>query len=201
VLEGSVRRGGNKLRITTNLIDVINGKHLWAQRYDRDVKDVFAVQTEVTEQVVKAMAVTLKANELDRLFQKHVTTIDAYDAFVRARRAVDPPGKESIAIAQKLFRRAIELDPKFAGDMRDFRSAIRLRHDSDLGHPRRKMRSVHSNLPIKQFAWIRISRGRISHSAAPTLPTAILMPPWTPCDRQSAFSPMAMKRIFLWGST
>jgi adenylate cyclase len=49
VLEGSVRRGGNKLRITTNLIDVINGKHLWAQRYDRDVKDVFAVQTEVAE--------------------------------------------------------------------------------------------------------------------------------------------------------
>ena len=70
VLEGSVRRAGNNLRITAKLIDVIKGKHLWAQRYDRAVKDVFAGQTEVAEQVVRAMAVTLKANELDRLFQK-----------------------------------------------------------------------------------------------------------------------------------
>jgi adenylate cyclase len=115
VLEGSVRRAGDQLRITAQLVDAIKGAHLWADRYDRDVKDVFAVQSEVAEQVVKAMAVTLKANELDRLFQKHAANIDSYDAFVRARRMVDPPGRKSIAAAQKLFRRAVELDPDFAG--------------------------------------------------------------------------------------
>jgi adenylate cyclase len=115
VLEGSVRRADEKLRITTQLSDVINGKHLWSNRFDRDVKDVFAVQSEVASQVVKAMAVTLKANELDRLYQKYAANIKAYDAFVRARRMVDPPGKESLAIAQDLFRRAIDLDPGFAG--------------------------------------------------------------------------------------
>ncbi len=77
VLEGSVRRTGDKLRITTQLSDVIRGKHLWSERYDRNVSDVFAVQSDVAARVVKAMAVTLKANELDRLFQKQATNIDA----------------------------------------------------------------------------------------------------------------------------
>ena len=115
VLEGSVRRSGDKLRITAQLIDAIKGNHIWGDRYDRDVSDVFAVQSEVTEQVVKAMAVTLKANEHDRLFQKQVANIDAYDAFLRARRVVAAPGRESVAEAEKLFKRAIELDPTFAG--------------------------------------------------------------------------------------
>ncbi len=77
VLEGSVRRTGDKLRITTQLSDVIRGKHLWSERYDRNVSDVFADQSDVAARVVKAMAVTLKANELDRLFQKQATNIDA----------------------------------------------------------------------------------------------------------------------------
>lgn len=115
VLEGSVRRSSDKLRITTQLSDVIKGKHLWAGRYDRNVTDVFAIQSDVAEKVVKAMAVTLKANELDRIYQRYTSNIDAYDAFVRARRIIDPPGRESIDAAQKLFRRAIELDPGFAG--------------------------------------------------------------------------------------
>ena len=115
VLEGSVRRAGNKLRINAQLIDAIKGVHLWADRYDREVKDVFAVQSEVTEQVVKAMAVTLKANEHDRLFQKYVTNIDAYDAFLRARTAVDAPTRANIENGEKLFEKTIELDPGFAG--------------------------------------------------------------------------------------
>jgi len=115
VLEGSVRRSGETVRITAKLIDAVKGKHLWSERYDRDLIDVFAVQSDVTKQVVKAMEVTLRANELDRLFQRHTRNIEAYDAFVRARRIVDPPGRQSIATAQTLFRRSIELDPGFAG--------------------------------------------------------------------------------------
>ncbi len=115
VLAGSVQREDRKLRITAQLIDAVKGVHLWADRYDREIKDVFAVQSEITEQVVKAMAATLKASEHDRLFQKYVANIDAYDAFLRARALVDEPSRDNIETGGKQFQRAIDLDPHFAG--------------------------------------------------------------------------------------
>ena len=115
VLKGSVRREGKKLRITAQLIDAIKGNHLWSDRYDREVKDVFALQTEVTRNVVKAMAVTLKARENDRVFQKHVNNIEAYEYWQRARRIVEVPTRANIEEGEVLFKKAIELDPKFAG--------------------------------------------------------------------------------------
>ena len=115
VLEGNIRRAGNKLRISVRLIDAIRGRQLWAARYDREVKDVFAVQSEVTQRIVKALAVTLKANEVERLYRKHTTNIEAYELFLRARRTVLTPSKNKVEIAEKLFQRVIELDPNFAG--------------------------------------------------------------------------------------
>lgn len=115
VLEGSVRRANEKIRITAQLIDALKGNHLWAERYDRDLKDVFLVQTEVARQVAKALAVTLKANENERLYQKYTTNIDAYDVYLQARRTVDRPAKDNILRGEKLFNRVIELDPNFAG--------------------------------------------------------------------------------------
>jgi adenylate cyclase len=115
VLTGSVQREGNKLRLTAQLIDALKGSYLWADRYDREVGDVFELQSEITKQVVKAMAVTLKASEHDRLFQKRVANIDAYDAFLRARTLVDEPSRDNIEKGEKLFERAIALDPNFAG--------------------------------------------------------------------------------------
>ena len=115
VLEGSVRRAEEKVRITAQLIDALKGNHIWAERYDRDLKDVFAVQSEVARQVAKALAVTLKANENERLFQKYTASIDAYDVFLQARRTVDVPNRDNILRGEKLFSRVIELDPNFAG--------------------------------------------------------------------------------------
>lgn len=115
VLTGSIRRSGTNLRATVQLVDAIRGIHVWGEKYDRKVDDIFAVQSEIAEQVVRAMSVTLKANEHDRLFQKYVANIDAYDAFLKARAAVDAPTPENIAAGEVLFRRAIELDPDFAG--------------------------------------------------------------------------------------
>lgn len=115
VLEGSVRRAGDNIRITAQLIDALRGTHIWADRYDRELRDVFAVQSEVAAQVVKAMAVTLKSGEHERLFQKHTTNIDAYDVFIQARRTVDVPSRENIERGETLFKRVIELDAKFAG--------------------------------------------------------------------------------------
>jgi adenylate cyclase len=108
VLEGSVRRTQNKIRITAQLIDALNGNHIWAERYDRELEDVFSVQSEVARQVAKALAVTLKANENERLFQKHTMSIDAYDVFLQARRTVDAPSRDNILRGEKLFRRVIE---------------------------------------------------------------------------------------------
>jgi len=115
VLEGSVRRTQEKIRITTQLIDALKGNHIWAERYDRDLKDVFSVQSEVARQVAKTLAVTLKANENERLFQKYTTNIDAYDVFLQARRIVDAPSRANIERGESLFNQVIELDPNFAG--------------------------------------------------------------------------------------
>ena len=115
VLEGSVRRSGKKIRVTAQIIDALKGIYLWSDRYDREINDIFAVQSEITEQVVKAMSVTLKANEHDRIFQKYVANIDAYDTFIRARSVVDSPNRANIEKGEELFKRTIELDPGFAG--------------------------------------------------------------------------------------
>jgi adenylate cyclase len=114
VLEGSVRRSSDKIRITAQLIDAINGDHLWSERYDRGVKDVFQIQSEVAQKVSKALAVTVKAGEIERLFLRHTTSIEAYDQFLRARRLVDAVGKEPVEEAEALFKQVIALDPDFA---------------------------------------------------------------------------------------
>jgi len=115
VLEGSVRRAEDKIRITAQLIDAVKGNHIWAERYDRELKDIFSVQSEVARQVARVLAVTLKANENERLYQKYTTSTDAYDVFLQARRTVDVPSRDNILRGEQLFRQVIELDPKFAG--------------------------------------------------------------------------------------
>ncbi len=114
VVEGSVRKAGDRVRITAQLIDATTGIHLWAERYDRDLKDIFAVQDEVTQKVVSALAVALKPGEQDQLLRKHAQNSEAYDLFLRAKRYT-PPTEEHVLNARKEFERAIELDPKFAG--------------------------------------------------------------------------------------
>lgn len=115
VLSGSVRRAGDKLRITAQLVDAIKGSNLWSERYDRKVEDVFAVQSEVTQNVVKAMEVTLKSREHDRVFQKYLNNIDAYDVWRQARAIVEIPSRENIVKGEELFLKTIELAPNFAG--------------------------------------------------------------------------------------
>ncbi len=115
VLFGSIRRGGDKLRISVRLIDAISGRQLWAERFDREVKDIFAVHSDVIRRIVKTLAVTLNASETERLYQRHTTNIEAYETFLRARKTVISPSKKNVEFAEKLFKRVIELDPKFAG--------------------------------------------------------------------------------------
>src|SRR5205814_8170367 len=84
VLEGSVRKGGNRLRITAQLVEAETGNHLWAERYDRDVSDIFAVQDEITERVVAAIEPELYAAENIRSQRKLPESLDAWECVIRA---------------------------------------------------------------------------------------------------------------------
>jgi adenylate cyclase len=116
VLEGSVRRAGNRVRITAQLIDAATGGHLWADRFDRDLSDIFAVQDDVTSRIVEALKVTLSPDEKARLADGGTSDINAYDCFLRGRELLfgKVMDREVFEQSIKLFRRAIELDPDYS---------------------------------------------------------------------------------------
>jgi adenylate cyclase len=114
VLEGSIRRAGNRVRITAQLNDAATGAHLWADRYDRDLTDIFEVQDEVVERIVGALAVTLTRGEQQRLRRHGTSNVEAYEFWLRARALLTRGTRESIVQARAMHRRAIELDVNFA---------------------------------------------------------------------------------------
>jgi adenylate cyclase len=114
VLEGSVRRGGNRVRITAQLIDGQSSNHLWAERYDRDCADVFAVQDEVTEAVAIVIEPTVAEIERQRAAREPPENLGAWEAYQRGLWHSAGTGAPENEEAKRWFRRAIELDPKFA---------------------------------------------------------------------------------------
>ncbi|MFO7802344.1 MAG: tetratricopeptide repeat protein, partial [Desulfovermiculus sp.] len=114
VLEGSVRKSQENLRITAQLVDAVKGHHLWADRWDRELKDVFAVQDEITMKIATAMQVKLTAGELARIVAKGTNNIDAYLKALEANENVARFNRESNARARQLAEEAIELDPQYA---------------------------------------------------------------------------------------
>jgi adenylate cyclase len=114
VLEGSVRKGGNRVRVTAQLIDAASSAHVWAERYDRDVSDVFAVQDEITASVAGVIEPTLADVEQQRVLRKPPEKLDAWEAYQRGLWHFNKFGPEENQTAQTFFRRTIELDPNFA---------------------------------------------------------------------------------------
>jgi len=116
VLEGSIRRAGERVRITAQLIDAVTGTHLWAERYDRDLTDIFAVQDDVTQRIVEALKVTLTPGEMARISVAPTTNMQAHDLFLRGREALLGVSKtrETFQEAVARFTQAVELDPDFA---------------------------------------------------------------------------------------
>jgi TolB-like protein len=114
VLEGSVRKAGARLRISDQLINASNGAHLWADRLDGGIEDIFDLQDQVTSRVVGAIAPKLEEAEIARSKLKPTGSLDAYDYYLRAMANVHQWSRESINEALGLFYRAIELDPDFA---------------------------------------------------------------------------------------
>ena len=113
-LEGSVRRAGNRLRVTTQLIDTISGVHVWAERYDRDLSDIFAVQDEIAMSVAGVIEPALADAEQQRVLRKPPERLDAWEAYQRGLWHFYNHGLEENKAARTFFHRAIALDPKFA---------------------------------------------------------------------------------------
>jgi adenylate cyclase len=114
LLEGSVRKAGNKVRITAQLIDALTEGHLWAQNYDRQLDDIFAVRSEIAEKVAGELRTQLLDSEKKTLEKKLTSNIEAYTCFLQGRELYREETETSLKQAIALFEKAIELDPSFA---------------------------------------------------------------------------------------
>jgi adenylate cyclase len=114
VLEGSVRKGGDKIRITAQLIDALTGRHLWAKRYDRNLSDIFAVQDELTKEIITAMQVKLTEGEEVKAAAKGTNNLEAYLKYLQASELINRINPQSNALAKQLAKEAIALDPEYA---------------------------------------------------------------------------------------
>ena len=114
VLEGSVRKAGPRIRITAQLIKVTDGYHLWSERYDRDLEDVFAVQDEIAENIVKALRLVLSEDEKRAIEKPRAENVEAYEYYLRGRQFVHQLREKGLQFARRMFTRAIEIDPGYA---------------------------------------------------------------------------------------
>jgi len=114
VLEGSVQKAGNRVRVTAQLIDVSGNSPVWTENFDRDLDDLFAVQDEIAREVVEALKVTLLDTEEDRLAQRYRPSLEAYEQQILGWQEMLRNTAESLAAAERHFQRAIEIDPGYA---------------------------------------------------------------------------------------
>jgi serine/threonine-protein kinase len=114
VLEGSVRKAGERLRITAQLIDVTDGYHLWSERYDRGMEDVFAIQEQISLAIVNNLKVKLLAAEKASLVRRHTDNLEAHNAYLEGLYEWNKMSPEGLARCQALYRQAIDRDPEFA---------------------------------------------------------------------------------------
>ncbi|MGE3783062.1 MAG: tetratricopeptide repeat protein [Alphaproteobacteria bacterium] len=115
VLEGSLRKAGNRIRVTAQLIEATIGMHVWAERYDRDLADIFAVQDEITTAVTVAIAPAIADAELQRAMRKPTGRLDAWGAYQRGLWHLEQFNADHTILAERFFEQAIELDTAFGG--------------------------------------------------------------------------------------
>lgn len=114
ILEGSVRKSGNRLRITVQLVNASDGYHLWSERYDREMKDIFDVQDEIAQEITEKLRLQLKGNEQNLLTKRYTENTEAYQAYLRGRYFWNKRTEEGVKKAVGYFQQAIEIDPTYA---------------------------------------------------------------------------------------
>ncbi len=123
VVEGSLRKAGNRIRVTAQLVEAETGRHVWAERYDRHLTDIFAVQDEITEAVAIAIAPAIADAEQQRAMRKPPGSLDAWTAYQRGLWHLSKTTREHHGLAEIFFQQAIDLDPNFAGGYRGLADA------------------------------------------------------------------------------
>ena len=114
VLTGTLRRSGNRLRITTQLVDAQTDFPLWSERYDREMKDVFEVQDEIARKIAEALRITLSQQELEDIAAKPTENLQAYDLYLRGKRYARRQTRQDLEFALQMFENAVTIDPSFA---------------------------------------------------------------------------------------
>jgi serine/threonine protein kinase/Tfp pilus assembly protein PilF len=114
VLDGSVRRMGNRLRISAQLVNVADGYQLWSERYDREMEDVFAIQDDISQSIVKALRVILTEGEKKQIEKARAVNVQAYDYYLRGQQHFHQLRRKSLEYAKQMFNKAIEVDPEYA---------------------------------------------------------------------------------------
>ena len=114
IVEGSVRKAGNRVRINAQLIEGATDGHIWAERYDRDLTDIFAIQDEIAKTIVDQLKVMLLPEEQKAIEKTPTENIEAYTSFLKGRQFLHTSTKSSLTLGRRMFARAVELDPRFA---------------------------------------------------------------------------------------
>ena len=114
VLEGSVKKMGNRLRITAQLVNVADGSNLWTEKYDREVEDIFAIQDDISQAIVKALRVILTEGEKKQIEKSRTDNVEAYDYYLRGRQYTHQLRRKSLEYARQMFNKAIEIDRDYA---------------------------------------------------------------------------------------
>jgi len=114
ILEGSVRKAGARVRVTGQLIDSTNGNHLWADRFDRELTDIFAIQDEITHAIVEQLKVKLHPQERKSIVRAPTDNIEAYTYYLKGRDFLNRRSKRYLQLARRMFAKAVELDPRYA---------------------------------------------------------------------------------------
>jgi adenylate cyclase len=150
VLEGSVRKAGDKVRITAQLIDALKGHHLWSERYDRNLNDIFTVQDEITKKIITALQVKLTEGEQARTASRGTNNLDAYLKCLQSLGNLRHFNRESNALAKQLAEETVALDPKYPMAYRVLAGAHQM--DMWLGTSKSPKQSINKSIELLQTA-------------------------------------------------
>ena len=114
LLDGSIRKAGNRLRISVQLIDARDGYQLWSQRFDREIEDIFAIQDEIARSVLDALGLSLTEREERRFLKPSTANVEAYEIYLRGRKLFQTWNRQNMEFARQMFARAVVIDPAFA---------------------------------------------------------------------------------------
>ncbi len=165
VLEGSVRKAGNSVRITAQLIDGSTGDHVWAERYDRELTNIFEVQDDIASSIVGALKVRILPSEERAIEKRQTINIDAYEYFLRGRQLLREMTRDRIELAEHMFREAIDQDAEYAlayAGLADCASVLVTHYDKDASVLEGAVRNSRKALELDpNSAEVHASRGRV----------------------------------------